>query len=87
MTRSLHENSITFRHGIYARKLISFSLAFDLTVIILNSLVSFCMQFVNFTEIMNKNATSSEKEASFALAALMEIPFQYKAVLEHGILG
>ncbi|KAJ7982105.1 E3 ubiquitin-protein ligase RGLG2 [Quillaja saponaria] len=44
-------------------------------------------QFVNFTAIMSKNASPSEKEASFALAALMEIPFQYKAVVELGILG
>ncbi|KAG4189584.1 hypothetical protein ERO13_A08G231500v2 [Gossypium hirsutum] len=44
-------------------------------------------QFVNFTEIMSKNTSPDEKEAAFALAALMEIPFQYKAVMELGILG
>ncbi|KAE8671041.1 E3 ubiquitin-protein ligase RGLG2 [Hibiscus syriacus] len=44
-------------------------------------------QFVNFTEIMSKNTSSEEKETAFALAALMEIPFQYKAVMELGILG
>ncbi|KAK7324001.1 hypothetical protein VNO77_27506 [Canavalia gladiata] len=44
-------------------------------------------QFVNFTDIMSKNTSSSEKEAAFALAALMEIPFQYKATIEFGILG
>ncbi|CAK7326027.1 unnamed protein product [Dovyalis caffra] len=44
-------------------------------------------QFVNFTEIMSKNATLSEKETAFALAALMEIPFQYKAAIEFGIIG
>ncbi|KAG5136807.1 hypothetical protein JHK82_021538 [Glycine max] len=44
-------------------------------------------QFVNFTEIMSKNISPSEKEAAFALAALMEIPFQYKATMEFGILG
>ncbi|XP_061358471.1 E3 ubiquitin-protein ligase RGLG4-like [Gastrolobium bilobum] len=44
-------------------------------------------QFVNFTDIMSKSASSSEKEAAFALAALMEIPFQYKANIELGILG
>ncbi|OWM63526.1 hypothetical protein CDL15_Pgr019476 [Punica granatum] len=44
-------------------------------------------QFVNFTGIMSRSGTQSEKEASFALAALMEIPFQYKAVMELCILG
>nr|AFK36428.1 unknown [Lotus japonicus] len=44
-------------------------------------------QFVNFTEIMSKKASSSEKEAAFALAALMEIPLQYKAAIELGLLG
>lgn len=44
-------------------------------------------QFVNFTDIMSKNTSPSEKEAAFALAALMEIPFQYKATIEFGILG
>ncbi|KAF3448790.1 hypothetical protein FNV43_RR09503 [Rhamnella rubrinervis] len=44
-------------------------------------------QFVNFTEIMSKDVTSSEKEALFALAALMEIPIQYKAAVELGLLG
>ncbi|OIT29943.1 e3 ubiquitin-protein ligase rglg1 [Nicotiana attenuata] len=44
-------------------------------------------QFVNFTEIMSKNADRSRKEAEFALAALMEIPSQYKATLELNILG
>ncbi|CAL0327747.1 unnamed protein product [Lupinus luteus] len=37
-------------------------------------------QFVNFTKIMSENTKSSKKEAAFALAALMEIPFQYRAV-------
>ncbi|KAK9182046.1 hypothetical protein WN944_025187 [Citrus x changshan-huyou] len=41
-------------------------------------------QFVNFTAIMSKNATPSEKETAFALAALMEIPIQYKAAVELG---
>lgn len=44
-------------------------------------------QFVNFTEIMSKNANQSRKEAEFALKALMEIPSQYKATLELNILG
>eukprot|EP00262_Sarcandra_glabra_P014946 TRINITY_DN4507_c0_g2_i1.p1 TRINITY_DN4507_c0_g2~~TRINITY_DN4507_c0_g2_i1.p1 ORF type:complete len:402 (+),score=40.25 TRINITY_DN4507_c0_g2_i1:68-1273(+) len=44
-------------------------------------------QFVNFTAIMAKNTSPSEKEAAFALAALMEVPFQYKATMEFGILG
>ncbi|KAE9604298.1 putative transcription factor C2H2 family [Lupinus albus] len=44
-------------------------------------------QFVNFTEIMSKNTDRSRKEAEFALAALMEIPSQYKATLELNILG
>ncbi|PPD83680.1 hypothetical protein GOBAR_DD19405 [Gossypium barbadense] len=42
--------------------------------------------FDNF-QIMSKNTSPDEKEAAFALAALMEIPFQYKAVMELGILG
>ncbi|KAF3444546.1 hypothetical protein FNV43_RR14238 [Rhamnella rubrinervis] len=44
-------------------------------------------QFVNFTEIMLKNVTPSRKETEFALAALMEIPSQYKATIELNILG
>ncbi|CAK9179672.1 unnamed protein product [Ilex paraguariensis] len=44
-------------------------------------------QFVNFTAIMSKETTPSEKEAAFALAALMEIPIQYKATTELGLLG
>ncbi|KAI4350610.1 hypothetical protein L6164_005055 [Bauhinia variegata] len=44
-------------------------------------------QFVNFTEIMSKNIPPSRKEAAFALAALMEIPSQYKAALEGNLLG
>ncbi|EFJ21520.1 hypothetical protein SELMODRAFT_176218 [Selaginella moellendorffii] len=41
-------------------------------------------QFVNFSEIMSKGA---QREASFALQALMEIPAQYRATMELEILG
>ncbi|KAI4323295.1 hypothetical protein L6164_022913 [Bauhinia variegata] len=44
-------------------------------------------QFVNFTEIMSVNASPTQKEATFALLALMELPFQYKAAVELGLLG
>ncbi|MCL7021731.1 hypothetical protein MKW94_001205 [Papaver nudicaule] len=44
-------------------------------------------QFVNFTEIMSRNIPISKKETDFALAALMEIPSQYKATLELQLLG
>ncbi|XP_020100010.1 E3 ubiquitin-protein ligase RGLG4-like isoform X1 [Ananas comosus] len=44
-------------------------------------------QFVNFTSIMTRNISQEQKEAAFALAALMEIPIQYKAAVELGILG
>ncbi|EHA8587031.1 E3 ubiquitin-protein ligase RGLG1 [Cocos nucifera] len=44
-------------------------------------------QFVNFTATMSKNVPQTRKETEFALAALMEIPAQYKAALELGILG
>ncbi|XP_020203753.1 E3 ubiquitin-protein ligase RGLG2 isoform X2 [Cajanus cajan] len=44
-------------------------------------------QFVNFSEIMSKNIPPSRKEAAFALAALMEIPSQYKAAIELNLLG
>ncbi|KAL6143214.1 hypothetical protein ACLB2K_053909 [Fragaria x ananassa] len=44
-------------------------------------------QFVNFTEIMSKNVPSLRKETEFALAALMEIPPQYKATIELNLLG
>ncbi|XP_006391217.2 E3 ubiquitin-protein ligase RGLG5 isoform X2 [Eutrema salsugineum] len=44
-------------------------------------------QFVNFTNIMSKNIDPARKEAEFALSALMEIPSQYKATLELGLLG
>ncbi|KAJ1267146.1 hypothetical protein BS78_07G034200 [Paspalum vaginatum] len=44
-------------------------------------------QFVNFTSIMTRSATAQQKESAFALAALMEVPIQYKATMELGILG
>ncbi|WCJ38592.1 Copine (Calcium-dependent phospholipid-binding protein) family [Euphorbia peplus] len=44
-------------------------------------------QFVNFTDIMSKTVDISRKETEFALAALMEIPAQYKATIELGLLG
>ncbi|XVE85190.1 hypothetical protein DITRI_Ditri17bG0071900 [Diplodiscus trichospermus] len=44
-------------------------------------------QFVNFTQIMSKNTDPSRKQAEFALSALMEIPSQYKATIELGLLG
>ncbi|KAF2592214.1 hypothetical protein F2Q70_00044381 [Brassica cretica] len=44
-------------------------------------------QFVNFTEIMKRDSSESAKEAAFALAALMEIPFQYQAATELSLLG
>ncbi|CAN0896306.1 E3 ubiquitin-protein ligase RGLG1 [Linum grandiflorum] len=44
-------------------------------------------QFVNFTDIMAKNVNQTRKETEFALSALMEIPAQYKATLELGLLG
>ncbi|KAK8490109.1 hypothetical protein V6N13_121292 [Hibiscus sabdariffa] len=44
-------------------------------------------QFVNFTEIMSKNMHPLKKQAEFALSALMEIPSQYEAIIELGLLG
>lgn len=43
-------------------------------------------QFVNFTDIMSKNVDQSRKESEFALAALMEIPLQYRATMDLGLL-
>ncbi|XP_012848392.1 PREDICTED: E3 ubiquitin-protein ligase RGLG1-like [Erythranthe guttata] len=45
------------------------------------------IQFVNFTEIMSSNVDLPEKEEKFALAALMEIPIQYKAIRELDLLS
>ncbi|PKI79135.1 hypothetical protein CRG98_000427 [Punica granatum] len=44
-------------------------------------------QFVNFTQIMSKNASPTRKETEFALSALMEIPSQYRATMELNLLG
>ncbi|XP_075514676.1 E3 ubiquitin-protein ligase RGLG3-like isoform X5 [Primulina tabacum] len=38
-------------------------------------------QFVNFTKIVSEETDEAKKESAFALAALMEIPFQYRATL------
>ncbi|CAA0839482.1 Copine (Calcium-dependent phospholipid-binding protein) family [Striga hermonthica] len=39
-------------------------------------------QFVNFTKIMSEHTDTARKESAFALAALMEIPLQYRATLK-----
>jgi E3 ubiquitin-protein ligase RGLG len=44
-------------------------------------------EFVNFTRILSKKTSQGNKETEFALSALMEIPLQYKATLQLGILG
>ncbi|KAG6768522.1 hypothetical protein POTOM_027443 [Populus tomentosa] len=49
-------------------------------------------QFVNFTKIMLDNTEASKKETAFALAALMEIPLQYRATqrlqhTDHDLVG
>jgi E3 ubiquitin-protein ligase RGLG len=44
-------------------------------------------QFVNFTQLMSRSLPVSQKEASFALAALMEIPEQYKAIQDLSMLS
>jgi E3 ubiquitin-protein ligase RGLG len=44
------------------------------------------LQFVNFSEIMSRQMSPELKEAAFALAALMEIPIQYRAALSLQLL-
>ncbi|PQQ19742.1 E3 ubiquitin-protein ligase RGLG1 isoform X1 [Prunus yedoensis var. nudiflora] len=44
-------------------------------------------QFVDFTKIMSENTDTSKKEAAFALAALMEIPYQYRATQSLHFVG
>ncbi|KAL6548863.1 hypothetical protein OROHE_008708 [Orobanche hederae] len=45
------------------------------------------IQFVNFIEIMSRNVLLPHKAAEFSLAALMDIPLQYRATLELHLLG
>ncbi len=47
----------------------------------------FLFQFVDFSILMSKPGNKEQKDMTFALAALMEIPFQYQAVLDLGICG
>ncbi|MCO5571772.1 hypothetical protein L7F22_025520 [Adiantum nelumboides] len=44
-------------------------------------------QFVNFTEIMSRSIPSEQKETAFALAALMEIPTQFRACVALQLLN
>jgi hypothetical protein len=44
-------------------------------------------QFVEFNRVMAKSSDPFVREAQFALTALMEIPSQYKAAMELGLLG
>ncbi|BBN15037.1 E3 ubiquitin-protein ligase RGLG [Marchantia polymorpha subsp. ruderalis] len=44
-------------------------------------------QFVNFTDIMSRGLPMEQREAKFALSALMEIPQQFKATQELKLLG
>jgi Copine len=48
---------------------------------------NYILQFVNFSEIMSSKLPQPRKEVTFALRALMEIPSQYKATLQLGLLG
>ena len=46
------------------------------------------LQFVDFTRAMSRSSGGYQQQlARFALMALMEVPFQFKAVQELGILG
>lgn len=85
MTRFLHVVLIIFRWCTSGLKWTQSGLTW--IYVFFMTYFFFGMQFVNFTAIMSKNASSSEKETAFALAALMEIPIQYKATVEFGILG
>eukprot|EP01023_Acetabularia_acetabulum_P062464 TRINITY_DN7691_c0_g1_i6.p1 TRINITY_DN7691_c0_g1~~TRINITY_DN7691_c0_g1_i6.p1 ORF type:complete len:363 (-),score=57.44 TRINITY_DN7691_c0_g1_i6:458-1546(-) len=44
------------------------------------------LQFVNFTKIMT-NSPPEQKEAQFALTALMEVPDQYRYCVKHNLLN
>ncbi|KAI5057607.1 hypothetical protein GOP47_0027994 [Adiantum capillus-veneris] len=44
-------------------------------------------QFVNFTEIMSRSIPLQQKETAFALAALMEIPTQFRACVALQLLN
>jgi len=56
-----------------------FMLQFQFLACCSSKLIDKLLQFVNFTDIMSTSKDMSKKEAAFALAALMEIPSQYKA--------
>ncbi|GBG75976.1 hypothetical protein CBR_g21218 [Chara braunii] len=45
------------------------------------------LQFVNFTEIMSMALTQKQKDMRFAVAALMEVPTQYKVAKQLGYIG
>ncbi|GJP49157.1 hypothetical protein CLOM_g8407 [Closterium sp. NIES-68] len=44
-------------------------------------------QFVNFTRVMASSRAPEQRAALFALSALMEVPLQYRACTEMGLLG
>ncbi|CAI7822118.1 unnamed protein product [Closterium sp. NIES-54] len=44
-------------------------------------------QFVNFTRVMASSRAPEQRAALFALSALMEVPHQYRACTELGLLG
>ncbi|KAK9089944.1 hypothetical protein Scep_029026 [Stephania cephalantha] len=44
-------------------------------------------KFVNFTEIMSRGEPAFKKEAAFVFEALMEIPLQYRAILDSSSSG
>lgn len=44
-------------------------------------------QFVEFSKVMDRKISDNEKECLFAMNTLMEVPFQFQALKEAGILG